>query len=244
VDNASASLNSFVLAYYRSINLFGRSANVRVAVPYVTGHVQGFVLGQFAQVDRAGFADLRGQVSVNLLGGPAMRRKEFALYRPGTNLFASFTVSAPTGQYYSDKLINIGNNRWSFKPEVALTQALGKWTLEGYAGVWLFTTNEKFYGGTYRDQDPIFTYQVHGSYTFRPGLWAAVDATLYTGGSTTVGGLPKNDRQNASRAGLTGSWAFARGHAVKAAYARTTTVRIGGKFDIYSVAYTYSWFDK
>ena len=31
-------------------------------------------------------------------------------------LGASLTVTAPTGQFFSDKLINLGTNRWSFKP--------------------------------------------------------------------------------------------------------------------------------
>jgi hypothetical protein len=245
VDDVSARLNAYVVGYFRSINFFGRSANVRIAVPYATGHVEGLLLGQFAEADRSGFADIRAQMSVNLLGGAAMTRPEFAKYRPGSNLFASFTVVAPTGQYYADKLINLGNNRWAFKPEIAFTQALGKWTLEGYAGVWFYTTNDKFYRGTsVRKQDPMLTYQVHGSYTFRPGLWASLDGTVYTGGDTTVDGVNKNDRQSASRAGTNVSWAFAPGHAVKVQYARTTTVLVGGKFNILSFGYTYSWFDK
>jgi len=245
VDDVTARLNAYAIGYFRSINFFGRSANIRIALPYVTGHVEGLLLGQFAEANRSGFADLRAQMSVNLLGGPAMGRPEFAKYRPGSNLFASFTVVAPTGQYYPEKLINLGNNRWAFKPEVAFTQALGKWTLEGYAGVWFFTTNEKFYRGTsVRSQDPMLTYQVHASYTFRPGLWASLDGTVYTGGDTTVDGVNKNDRQSASRVGTNVSWAFAPGHAVKVQYARSTTVRVGGKFDILSFGYTYSWFDK
>src|SRR4029077_5460525 len=63
VDNVSATLNAYAVGYYRSINCFGRSANVRIAVPYVTGHVEGEVLGEFAQVDRSGFADIRAQMS-------------------------------------------------------------------------------------------------------------------------------------------------------------------------------------
>jgi hypothetical protein len=245
VEDVSARLNAYAIGYFRSINFFGRSANIRVALPYVTGHVEGLLLGEFAEADRSGIADMRAQISVNLLGGAAMTRPEFAFFKPGSNLFASFTVVAPTGQYYADKLINLGNNRWAFKPEVAFTQALGKWTLEGYAGVWFFTTNDKFYrGASVRKQDPMLTYQLHASYTFRPGLWASIDGTVYNGGDTSVDGVDKNDRQQASRAGTNLSWSFAPGHSVKVQYARTTTVRVGGKFNMLSFGYTYSWFDK
>ena len=35
-------------------------------------------------------------------------------------------------------------------PEVGLSQPLGDWFVEGTAGVWLFTDNPDFYGGTQR----------------------------------------------------------------------------------------------
>src|SRR5213595_3850473 len=104
LDDVRASFNIWAAGYYRSIDLFGRSANVRIAVPYLTGNVEGLVFDTFTSVDKKGFADLRGQVSVNLLGAPALSRREFSLYRPATALFASFTVLAPTGAYDSSKL--------------------------------------------------------------------------------------------------------------------------------------------
>ena len=48
---------------------------------------------------------------------------------------------APTGQYDLTRLINLGANRWSFKPELGLSRAWGQWALDGYASVWLFTEN-------------------------------------------------------------------------------------------------------
>ena len=44
---------------------------------------------------------------------------------------ASLQVSAPFGQYDNDRLVNIGTNRWSFKPESGISKALCQWTLEG-----------------------------------------------------------------------------------------------------------------
>ena len=244
ITDAKAAFDVWGLGYFRSIDFFGRTANVRAVLPYMDGNAQGFVSGQFASVDKKGLGDFRGQLSVNVLGAPAMTRAELPSYRPTTGVYASLTFLAPTGTYDSTKLINIGNNRWAFKPELAVVQPLGRWTLEGYAGVWLFTTNHDFYGGHTRSQDPMYAFQGHVSYTFRPGLWAGADATLYTGGDTTLDGVAKNDRQNASRAGVVASWAFLPGQAIKAQYTRTTTVRVGGRFEFLSLAYTYSWFDK
>jgi len=246
VSDVTARLGAVSLGYYRSLDFFGRSANVRVAFPYGWGHLEGLLQGQFTTLDRYGLIDARAQFTVNLMGAPAMTRPEFRQYRPGMNLFGSFTVIIPDGTYHSDRLINIGSNRWALKPEIAWTQPLGKWTVEAYAGVWFFTTNTSYYpaGMSERSQDPLASYQGHVSYTFRPGLWAAFDATYYSGGQTSVNGLPKNDRQSASRAGLTLNVPIAANQAIKAQFARTTTIRVGGKFNVATLGYSFAWYDK
>ncbi|HVN45516.1 MAG TPA: hypothetical protein VMT66_09685 [Steroidobacteraceae bacterium] len=42
---------------------------------------------------------------------------------------------------------NWGSNRWGFKPEVGCSQRWDHWILEGYLGVWFFTTNPDYYPG-------------------------------------------------------------------------------------------------
>src|SRR5438093_1296494 len=76
---------------------------------------------------------------------------------------ASLSIIAPTGQYFPDKLINLGVSRWSFKPELALSQPLGKrWLFDLYAGLWLFTNNNSYYpGSSVRSQEPMGSFQTH-----------------------------------------------------------------------------------
>ena len=138
--------------------------------------------------DLSGIADPQVRFAVNLIGGPALRPLEFSRHKPETTLGASLTVSAPFGQYDPSRLINLGTNRWAFKPELGISQPVGDWAFEFYAGVWLFTDNNDFFGGQVKRQDPLASYQVHVVYTVRPRLWAAVDFTYYAGGSTTVNG--------------------------------------------------------
>lgn len=75
--------------------------------------------------------------------------------------------------------------------------------LEVYAGVWFFTANDDFFGGNRREQDPIEYMQSHVSYTFRPRIWIATDATYYRGGQTTVSGRTNADLQSNVRIGVT-----------------------------------------
>jgi len=180
---------------------------------------------------------------MNLLGGPALTREAFAIRTPTTTLGASFSVVAPFGQYDASRLINIGSNRWAFKPEVGLSQPIGNVFLEACTGVWLFTDNTDFFGGKRRGQDPLWTFQLHGGYTFRPALWLAGNATYYTGGQTRVNGVAKQDRQANSRYGLTLSVPLWKNVSAKLAWSTGFTTRTGGDFDTFAVAVQYLWFD-
>ena len=85
-----------------------------------------------------------------------------------TILGTSLTVVAPTGQFVPDRLINLGTNRWAFKPEFAVSQPIGeRWLLDVYAARWLFTANDSYYPGTLtRTQEPMGAFQAHLSYNF------------------------------------------------------------------------------
>ena len=148
-----------------------------------------------------GFLDPQVRLGVNLIGCPALEPKDFVRRKVGTTVGASLTVTAPLGQYNPSKLINLGTNRWAFKPELGFAQPLGDWVVEGVAGVWLFADNDDFYGGNVRTQDPLLSYQAHVVYNFTRSAWAAVDFTYYDGGATSVGGGPKSARQSNTRAG-------------------------------------------
>ncbi len=243
-SDVRANVNAIAPFYARTFGLFGRLASVRAVLPYAWGTVEGNVGETFNRVTRSGLGDAALRFGCNVVGNPALSPRDFAARKPGTTLGASLTISGPTGQYDSSKLINIGTNRWAFKPELGLSQPLGKWWLELYAGVWFFTTNRDFYGGQTRAQDPLTVVQGHVSYTFRPRLWLALDGTWYGGGSTTVNDVANADRQENSRVGLTLAVPVARDHGLSFAYAKGTTTRVGSKLDTLSVAWQFLWFDR
>jgi hypothetical protein len=242
ITNVEARVNTGALFYGRTFSFFGRSASAAVQLPYVWGTVEGDVFEERTSVHRSGLADLRLRFTTNLLGGPALSARDFAARRPGTALGASLVVLAPTGQYDPSKLVNVGTNRWAFKPEVGLSHPAGRWFLELYAGAWLFTVNEDFFGGSRREQSPLFAFQGHFSYTFRPRLWLAGDATFYTGGRTTVDGVEKADLQRNTRLGLTLAVPVTRRSGLKASWSRGIVTRVGGDFQTLAVGYQVLWF--
>jgi hypothetical protein len=228
--------------YGRTFDLFGRLASVTAAMPYAWGTIHGDVQDVAHSAERSGLADPEFRFAVNLLGGTALRPLEFLRHEPGTTLGASLTVSAPFGQYDPSKLVNLGTNRWAIKPELGFSQPIGNWFYEFYAGVWLFTTNENYFGGQIRRQDPLASFQTHIVYTVKSRLWAAFDFTYYAGGSTTVNGQSQNDRQDNTRGGLTLALPVTLHQSLKLTYARGVTTRIGSQFETIGVAWQWLWF--
>jgi Putative MetA-pathway of phenol degradation len=243
LDNVDAEVNAASLSYLRTFGLFGRSASIGFVLPYSRADVSGDVFEQQRSVTRTGWADPRLRLAVNLFGGPALDREEFAAREPSTAVGASLMVVAPLGKYDSDRLINLGSNRWAIKSEIGVYQPLGPWSLELYGGVWFYTDNDDFFGGVRREQEPIATLQAHVGYTFRPGLWLAADATYYAGGQSTINGVRKEDRQENTRFGLTLSLPVAQGHSLKLNWSEGVTERIGTSFTTFGVTWQYTWFD-
>ncbi|HSF05096.1 MAG TPA: transporter, partial [Methylomirabilota bacterium] len=163
----------------------------------------------------SGLGDPRLQLSVNFYGAPALSLKEFADYNQDLIIGASLQVSVPLGQYDSDKLVNIGTNRWSVKPELGVSKAWGPSTLELMAGVTFYTDNNEFLGDQTREQDPLYSVQGHLIYSLPLGIWAALDGTYYFGGRTTLNDARSDDRQENTRLGATVSFPVDRHNSIK-----------------------------
>jgi Putative MetA-pathway of phenol degradation len=242
VQNVYARVNSGLSYYSRTFGLLGRQASVTVSTAYAWYTVHGDVFETAQSIRRSGFFDPAMRFAVNLMGGPALKPLEFFRRKPETTLGTSLTIIAPFGQYDPSKLINLGTNRWSFKPELGLSQPVGDWAFEVYAGVWLFTDNDNYFGGHVRRQDPMESYQGHVVYNFSPHMWASVDYTYYVGGSTTIDGQRQNDRQENTRTGLTLAVPVTSYQTLKFAWSRGVTTRIGTSFDTLGVVWQLLWF--
>ncbi len=241
IDEADAKILGSVLSYARTLNIAGRSANVGLFLPYVLGDIEGLYLGEPASAHRSGIGDMAFRGAINLYGGPAMSPREFSTYKPRTLIGASLIIKGPTGQYDSSKLINIGTNRWSFKPEIGVVQVMGRWAIDAYVGAWFFTDNTDFSGGLTREQDAMYSTQAHVRYVIKPGLWAAVDGNFWIGGQTTINGRSSDDEQRNSRVGATLSIRLSPKQSLRIAVSTGAITRIGGDFESIGLSYNYSW---
>lgn len=241
VRDVEASVDAGNLAYSRIIDVWGQSGSLAMVVPYAWLSASGEVFEQARSTSRTGLADSSMRLSVNLYGAPALSLQEFRKYQQDTIVGVSLLVTVPTGQYDPSRLINIGTNRWSFKPELGVSKALGAWTLEAAAGVTFYTDNDAFAGNGVRRQDPLYSVQGHAIYNFNPKLWAALDSTYYTGGRTTVNGVIGDDLQRNSRWGGTLAYSIDRLNSLKLYYSSGLAARTGTDFQIVGLAWQHRW---
>ena len=241
LQNANLQVHSTVLAYARSLDVWGTSGKIDVVVPYAWLSGSAAFQGQPQEREVSGFADPRLRFSVNLYGAPALSLQEFASYKQDLIIGTSLQVSAPLGQYDADKLVNIGTNRWSFKPELGISKALGPLTLELTTGVTFYTDNHDFLGDKTRAQAPIYSVQGHVSYTVGGGLWVAVDGTYYTGGRTTIDGVEGNDLQKNTRLGATVALPVNRYTSIKLYGSTGVSTRTGSDFNAGGIVWQYRW---
>jgi hypothetical protein len=241
LTDAKVQTDAAILGYARSLDVWGHSAKFGVALPNVWLSGSALIAGNPEQREVSGLADPRFRFSVNFYGAPALSLKEFANYRQDLIIGASLQVSAPLGQYDSTRLVNIGSNRWSFKPELGISKAWGSWIFDVAPGVTLYTDNRDFLNGGTLEQEPLYSVQGHLIYGFRSGAWLALDGTYYTGGRTIVNGVKGNTLQSNTRTGLTLSLPVDRHNSVKLYASTGTSTRTGSDFDAVGIAWQYAW---
>jgi hypothetical protein len=241
VQNAHLQVHSAILAYARTLDVWGTSGKVDVVLPYAWLSGTAEVAGQPKERVVSGLVDPRLRFSVNLYGAPALALPEFARYRQNLILGASLQVAVPLGQYDPDKLVNLGTHRWAFKPELGVSKALGPLRLELSTGVTFYTENHDFFGGKTRAQAPIYALQGHVSYDVGAGIWVAVDGTYYTGGRTTVNRVAGNDLQQNTRVGVTVALPVTRQTSVKLYGSTGVSTRTGSDFNAAGIFFQYRW---
>ena len=230
ISDVKAAINTGILAYNRTFDLFGHTGSVGYRATLFPGKFSGNVGSEGKQITREGFGDLAFRFTENLIGSPALTPAEFARREPTTTLGVGVAVVAPTGEYNSQQLINISSHRWAFRPEIGGSQPIGNWFVEGSAGMWIFTDNNDFFGGHVRGQDPIWTFQAHVGYNFGPNFWlcGGRHSTIRAAGPV-LDGVAGHDFQSVTRAGFTLSVPIGNGFSAKASFGGWLTAQNGCK---------------
>lgn len=244
LEDATANFHSIIGVYARAINFFGLSGKVDVIVPYGIGKWNGVFTGVDTSTSRSGFGDIRFRISFNFLGAPALKAKDFTDYRPDKISGFSLQIIAPTGQYFPDRLINLGSNRWVFKPQWGFAKHYEKWIWETYLRVWFFSKNDDFWGGNEIKQKPLYAVKIHGIRKFKNKSWLALDIGYGNGARSIVNNELKDNRNSTFRFGVSYAIPLGRQHSIKLNWISDITLEKGADFDAIGVSYQYRWLKK
>jgi hypothetical protein len=241
LTNSHVTTSSALLGYGHVFDLWGQSAKVNVVAPYSWLGGNAVFAGQPVQRSVNGLTDTSVRLSVNIYGAPAMDLQEFRNYQQDLILGASLNVTAPTGQYDGSRLVNLGTNRWSIRPELGASKAFGPLTIELSVGPTFFTDNTDFLNGHTRSQDPLISGQAHAIYDFGSGIWGSLDVQYWTGGSTAVDGESNHNLQRNSRLGGTLALPLSRNYSLKFFGSTGVSARTGNNYDLVGILVQYRW---
>jgi hypothetical protein len=199
LEDVNMELHTWAGKYIRTFELFEKSARIDLTQAYQEGEWTGLLDGAPASTSRSGWSDTFVRLAVNLYGAPPLERREFVAYRSGlreeTIVGMGLVVRLPTGEYMDDKLINLGQNRFAFRPQLGISHTRGKWTTEVTGEAAFYTDNDEFFNGNKLEQAPLYIIHGHLIYTFRPGLWVSASAGYDNGGENTINGVKKDDNK-------------------------------------------------
>jgi hypothetical protein len=199
IEDATVEMDTAVVGYVRSFELVGKSARIEIRQAWQNGRWEGLVNGVPAAVDRDGLADTVVRLAINLVGAPPLAGKAYGAYRAAhqteTIVGAAIAVQVPTGEYFDDKLINLGNNRFMIRPQLGVQHRRRNWTFEVTGMAWIYTDNESFLINNRLVQDPFLTLDGTAIYSFKSGLWVSASAGVGIGGQTEISGVTNDDRK-------------------------------------------------
>ncbi|MNE02488.1 hypothetical protein D3C76_754850 [compost metagenome] len=239
LEDAKLDIKTVVFAFARSLDVGGRSAKFDVVVPEARLSGSALFAGEPRERNVTGLIDPRLRFSVNLYGAPALTLAEFPSYQQDVIIGTSLAITAPLGQYDSNKLVNLGNNRWSFKPEIGVSKRMGPVTLELSGAATFYTDNDQYLGDHTFSQRPMYQTQVHLIYAFENGVWVSLDGTYFTGGSTSVDGVGNHDLQENTRYGGTLTLPLNRRNSIKLFASEGAHTRTGSEYDVAGVVWQY-----
>ena len=196
IEGAKLNLYQGTSSYTRYFGLANHLMWVSAGIPLAG--LSGEVTGTSIRNSIGGTGDSSYQVGALLKGGPALSASQFENYKPTTIVGVSLSMTAPTGLYRSTKILNLGADRWSFKPEIALSHPFGpqqKWQIDAYANAYFFTNNTSYQGREILRQEPLPGFEGHISYALSDRVWVSGDTRYSFRGSTSVNGVDQGNPQ-------------------------------------------------
>jgi len=246
LEDVQMKLHIWAAKYIHTFEMFDKAARIDITQAYHEGNWVGLLNGTPAEVSRRGLSDTFLRFAANLYGAPPLSGKDYTAYRQNSDtetiVGMGLVIRLPTGEYMNDKLINLGQNRFVFRPQLGVQHTWGKWSAELTGEISIYTNNNDFFNGNKLEQEPLYIMHGHLIHTFRPGLWAGVSFGYDIGGESTINAVNKNDRRQDIAFAFNFAYPINRSSGVKVGYIRTRTQEsVGMDTDTLTAAFSVLW---
>jgi hypothetical protein len=242
IQDFNVTTSKVAAVYLRTFNLFGKLGRVQVSVPFSFMSGNAKLRGHDTSGSRTGFDDLRIRLGLNLFGSPPLEPQKFGTFRQEAIFGISLVVTAPTGQYYPERIVNIGTNRWSFKPELGVSLKIGPFFWETYGGVKFMTTNSEYLSNRILKVSPIYSLQMHICHTFNNSMRLALSSTYVNGGQTSINGNKQSDYMRHLRGGIIFGYSIDPFNSLILQINTNITANASLDYKSITLMYSYSWF--
>ncbi len=228
-EDVKVRAHSMAVSFTHPIKIGNKLGTVSVLIPFSSADWDGLLSGQPTGLNRTGFADPRVRASLLLAGPPAGNAMELRQYRldnpTDTSVGVSLAITVPVGEYFEDKLINLGSNRFVFRPQVGMIHYWNSWSFELTASVFLYTRNPDFFNDAERDQRPTFAMQSHLVKQLGKGAWLSLGAGYGLGGESLINRRPNGDFRSNLLISASYSLMIAKSQGLKLTYIRAETLQ-------------------
>ena len=211
--NLDIDTDAFVFSYTHNFSIGGTSGQVVLTQPIAIVDAEVSAGNLSIERGNTGLADTQLEFRVGILGSPGVNLQEYVQYlgqeNPDVVMKGMVNVTFPTGDYSSDRIVNIGSNRFAFRAGLPTTINLGpNWApgnrtlLEIIPSVNIYTSNNSPplpnspFGSSFTSQNPLFTLESHLSTDLGPKAFASLDAYYVNGGATSSNGVGNNNGQS------------------------------------------------
>lgn len=203
IPGAEVDVLAAPLTYLRTFPLGNRFGRLVVTLPLATMEASAEAfdpqVGFYRLVERrrSGYMDPVVTLHIGLLGAPALKLPDYVKHKKSFQMYGILGAGIPIGTYDSDRLINLGTNRWTFRTGIGLVMPFGAnlaTALESANSVFFFTDNTDLMLADERSQDPLFVSENHLTHNFTPRFWGSLDLRYQVGGETTTDGIDDGNR--------------------------------------------------
>lgn len=205
VAKADFDTNIYGLMYTHVFEIAGRTAAAVGMLSY--GNTQGGIRNIF-EGESKGLADTYLIGLINLYGAPAVNGEGYIKTSYDKILDVIIGIRAPTGEYDSEKSINIGTNRWEFKLGFPMIKFFNWGTtkvtsIEVLPSISVFTSNNDISNGDELKQDALFNLEGHVTQKLSKIFWGSFDYQYRYGAQANVDGISQGNKINSLAIGAT-----------------------------------------